>query len=165
MDDLWADTLLVLRDFGFQPDRQDRANRVIVTRPETSAQWFEAWRQDYSDAYCTLESSMHTVRRRVTVALKPGSSERQWEIDVRVDIQRADAQERQATTASAALQMFSAQTPTTGGEVLTAAYAAPRWRDLGRDPTLERRILRRLGASPAMGATAGTIGGPEGVPN
>lgn len=49
----------------------DRTAGRIVTQPETSKQWFEFWRSDAPGGYQVLESSLHTIRRVVTIDLIP----------------------------------------------------------------------------------------------
>lgn len=63
--------LATLRDNFFTPEYVDRSRGVIVSRPETSRQWFEFWRSDAPAGYQLLESSLHTVRRRVTINFVP----------------------------------------------------------------------------------------------
>lgn len=143
INEMWDDALHTLRKFGFQPDLQDRAHRLIVTKPETSGQWFEFWRRDLADDYSRLEASLHTVRRRVTVRFTQVAGGG-WQCNVRVDVLRVSSPERQATTASAALHIFSSRSPTNEGEVLFAPHAGERSYELGRDPAMERKILNRI---------------------
>lgn len=157
-------SLSVLRFHQFPPDRVDRARGLIISEPTTSAQWFELWRADAPGGYQLLESSLHTVRRVVTVRVEPvdaattqaalavaadefsPAEERgagQYRLDVLVEKLRFSAPERQITTASGALQIFSQSTPTTEGE------RGPRsrrveWVPLGRDPLLEAFLLAKL---------------------
>ncbi|MEE8170791.1 MAG: hypothetical protein V3T70_09605 [Phycisphaerae bacterium] len=141
---VWQETLNTLRRLGFTPDRQDRANRIIVTLPETSKQWFEGWRQDVQGGYATLESSLHTIRRRVRVEFQPDERDTAWTVAVRVDILRYSTPERQVTSASGALGLFSARVPTTEGERFASTADPARLVELGRDATMERRILERI---------------------
>lgn len=143
LEDLWTDALRALRDLGFEPDRQDRVHRIITTHPMTSAQWYEFWRRDVADAYSLLESSLHAVQRRVTVQFTP-LAEGRWTADVRVDVARLDLPERQATTASAALHLFSSRSPTLEGEFRAPQPRGETARPLGRDPAMEHRIVRRI---------------------
>jgi hypothetical protein len=68
-DALVDGTLTVLRQRDYEPSRVDRAAGVIVAGPTTGKQWFEFWRRDVVGKYEVLESSLHTVRRVVTVKI------------------------------------------------------------------------------------------------
>lgn len=61
------DTLSVLRECDLPPARVERTSGLVVTEPATSAQWFEWWRSDARGGYQALESSLHTIRRTVTL--------------------------------------------------------------------------------------------------
>ena len=112
-NELWDSTLSVLRKHDFQPDRQDRTERVIVCFPTTSMQWHEPWRQDVRDGYSLLEASTHTIQRRATVKFV---QEPRWTVEVTVDVFRLSTPETQITSASSALHGFSGALPTAEGE-------------------------------------------------
>lgn len=70
--DLFIDrTLSVLRLRDFQPSFVDRNEALIVAGPTTSGQWFEPWRSDVIGPYQTLEASLHTIRRTVSIEVRP----------------------------------------------------------------------------------------------
>jgi hypothetical protein len=157
----WDASLSVLRRYDFPPDRVDPARGLIVSDPATSGQWFEWWRVDSQGAYQTLESSLHTMRRIVTVNLEPLDTEGdrpaeegagplaetpgagRYRLIVRVDKSRYSAPERQITTASGALAIYSERIPTTEG-LRGAESRGAHWVPLGRDPLLEAYLLERL---------------------
>lgn len=64
-------SLTLLRRYDLAPDRVDRSRGLIVSERTTSAQWFEPWRVDAPGGYQTLESSLHTIARRVFLTLEP----------------------------------------------------------------------------------------------
>ncbi len=64
-------SLSVLRQYDLPPSRVDRPRGLIVSQPTTSAQWFECWRGDTPGGYQSLEASLHTTRRVVTIQIKP----------------------------------------------------------------------------------------------
>jgi hypothetical protein len=64
-------TLTVLRENDFTPRRVDYREGRIEAGPTTSGQWFEFWRSDSRGGYQALESSLHTIRREVTVEIRP----------------------------------------------------------------------------------------------
>lgn len=70
--DRYVDRVLsTLRRYDLPPERVDRGRGIVVSRPTTSGQWFEFWRIDAPGTYQLVESSLHTVRRRVTVRIDP----------------------------------------------------------------------------------------------
>lgn len=139
-DTLWDAALRVLRQRGFEPDRQDRAEGVIVTTPTTTRQWFEFWRQDAVDAYSVLEASLHTIQRRVTVRIPRDPIG----VDVQVEVMRLMTPERQVTTASGGLNLFASAVPTTEGERVVRSADAMGWEPLGRDATMEQVLLDQI---------------------
>ncbi|MCC6358149.1 MAG: hypothetical protein IT450_05360 [Phycisphaerales bacterium] len=64
-------TLSLLRLRDFQPSFVDRTEALIVAGPTTSGQWLEPWRSDVIGPYQLLESSLHTIRRTVSIEVKP----------------------------------------------------------------------------------------------
>lgn len=141
---LWDSALAVLLKHDFQPDRQDRTAGIITTLPTTSKQWGEPWRQDVADNYSLLESSLHTIQRKATVRF---IHDKQWTIDVQVDVYRLSTPEYQITNSSSAIRSFDANLPTATGAVVTNAHSARRWVHLGRDGAMEERLLSRILAS------------------
>lgn len=149
--------LSVLRERDFRPDRVDRERGVITAGPTTSAQWFELWRSDTPAGYERLESSLHTIRRKVRIDLEyvgaptPAGSPSQeadaggerYRLSVQVDKERYNTPSRQVTTASGALAIYSENLPTDEG-VRRATAADARWTPLGRDGQLEGELLARL---------------------
>jgi hypothetical protein len=79
---LWQATDKTLRRYALEPDRQDRTEGVIVTRPETSAAWFEFWRpQPTAAAYAWWEANLQTIRRQAKVTIQPTAAA--WRSDWR----------------------------------------------------------------------------------
>jgi hypothetical protein len=179
-----------LRFYDFPPDRVDRTRGLIISRPTTSGQWFEWWRADSRGGYQTLESSLHTMRRIVTVTLAPLDQQPEespgapttlesqptttqaadvseepaapisgrYRVTVQADKSRYEAPERQVTTASGALAMFSEKTPTVEG-LRGPASRSVHWVPLGRDALLEEFLLAELskalpGVTPADESSA-----------
>jgi len=142
-DLLWRTAVRALERHQFQVDRQDRHAGIITTFPETAPQWFEFWRRDFSDPYSTLESSLHTIRRQATVRVVRTEGEKRYRVEVEVRVSRWSAPERQVTTASGAMRMFSREMPTTEG-LMPEEAEPPHWVDLGRDPVLEKKLLQAI---------------------
>jgi hypothetical protein len=158
-------SLSLLRLCDFQPDRVDRTRGLIVSHPTTSGQFFEWWRVDSRGGYQVAESSLHTIRRIVTVNVEPvgGQGGRAgvptvaatgqrpvppeagelYRVRVQVDKSRYSAPERQVTTTSGALVMYSERVPTVEGLRGPQSRFA-QWVPLGRDPLLETFLLEKL---------------------
>jgi hypothetical protein len=160
-------SLSLLRLCDFPPDRVDRTRGLIVSHPTTSGQFFEWWRVDSRGPYQVAESSLHTMRRIVTLniepvggtaplaavdaggtpappqaAAPPGAGDL-YRVRVQVDKSRYSAPERQVTTTSGALVMYSERVPTVEGQRGPQSRSA-QWVPLGRDPLLEDFLLQRL---------------------
>lgn len=143
-DALWDDAVATLREYGFRVRVQDRVNGQIITSPETSAQFFEPWRDDVGSRYALLESSLHTMQRQVTVQfIKNGNT---WSAEVRVDVYRLSQPETQITSASSVLHGFSGYLPDSEGGSLRATGDRKQWVLTGRDGELERELLNRIAA-------------------
>ncbi len=142
-DSLWETTLRVLRRWHLTPDRQDPRHGVITTEPITTQQWFEFWRHDAMGPYQWLESSMHTVQRLAKIKIDRLPESGRYRINVVVDVFRMSAAERQVTTPSGALVMFSEKLPTEQGDPVKP-HESTHWVHLGRDPKMEGVLLQRI---------------------
>ena len=142
--------MTVLRERDFQPKRLDREAGTLVTYPTTGQQWFEFWRTDSQGGYQLLESSLHSIRRYVVVSLRPtevsDEASDSYELTVEVQKQRYSAPDRQITTASSALAIYSERLPTTEG-LKAARTAGAHWVPLGRDQQLELFLLDKFAAA------------------
>lgn len=145
------ETLTLLRQRDFTPEQVDWDDGVVVTRPATGRQWFEFWRHDSIGGYQLLESSIHTIARIVTVRVAPADPDNpsdEFRVSVQVDKQRYSAPERQVTTASGALGIYSERLPTTEGLIASRAEGE-HWVPLGRDARFELYLLDKIaGATP-----------------
>lgn len=142
-DALWETTLRVLKRWHLTPDRQDPRHGVITTEPITTQQWFEFWRHDAMGPYQWLESSMHTVQRLAKIQIERLPESGRYRVNVVVDVFRMSAAERQVTTPSGALVMYSEKLPTEQGEPLKP-HENVHWVHLGRDPKMEGVLLQRI---------------------
>ncbi len=141
-DSAWDEIVEVLREHYFIPDRQDRRTGIIVTLPSVSKQWFEFWRDDAIGFYQIAESSLHTIRRIVEVRFTP-KGKNSIEIKIKVTVQRKNQPQRQATTASGAIQAFRENVPTYSGKAMKTSQMA-EWTDLGEDIKLEQYLLTQI---------------------
>lgn len=164
IEPVWSHTLRVLREHGFEPDRQDRANREIVTLPLTSAQWYEPGRKDVADSYSLAESSLHTIQRTVSVKFLRQDEHQPWTVDVRVDITRLSPPARQITTASSAWNVFSARTPNDEGVLVPRGPGSTQRIALGRDGAMEQRLARAIAQLPVMPPAAPALAASASAP-
>ncbi len=138
--------LTVLREHDLQPEVIDRSIGLIRSEPTTSKQWFEFWRGDAPGGYQTLESSLHTIRRTVTVTVAAPEtssvSDGRYAVGVEVQKERFSQAQRQVTTTSGAIGVYSRRLPARSG--LLPGQSNDVWVSLGRDVLLERRLLARL---------------------
>jgi len=141
LDQAWDETLDVLREHNFEPDRRDHRAGLITTRASISQQWFEFWRADAQGSYQWAESALHSIRRWVEVRFVPKADN--YEITVTVHVQRKSQPERQVTTASGALQIYREKLPIYTGERLGTGQGV-RWIEIGTDPKLENYLLERI---------------------
>ncbi len=138
-----------LRELDFPPARIDRQRGEIVSAPTTSGQWFEFWRSDSRGGYQLLESSLHTIRRRVKVRVEPelasaaASEPAEMRVNVEVLKERFNAPTRQVTTASGALAIYNERLPTEEG-LRGAISRRDQWVSLGRDALLEEYLLSEI---------------------
>jgi len=151
-DNFYDDTLTLLRERDFPLERVDRDAGLIVSQPSIGQQWFEFWRSDSIGGYQLFESSIHSIRRIVTVSVEPEEATTdaggQYRVTVQVDKERYSAPERQVTTASGALVIYSEHLPTTEG-VLASKVRGEHWIPLGRDALFEKYLLEKIATTQA----------------
>ncbi len=139
-------TLSLLRRYDLPAAAVDRERGTIVTARATSGQWFEPWRIDSQGSYQVLESSLHTMARTASITITPaaeGDDQDTYRVAVQVEKWRYSAPERQITTASGALAIYSEDVPTAGG-ARRADGRGVTWVPLGRDGLLEAYLLAKL---------------------
>ncbi len=141
IDLAWDETLDVLREHYFVPDRQDRRAGLIVSYPDTSKQWFEFWRDDAQGSFEVAESSLHNIRRTVEVRFVPVKDK--YEIKVCVLVHRESAPSRQVTSSSGVQMAFRDSVPLVTGETARRSRVL-RWVFVGEDMRLANYLVRRL---------------------
>jgi hypothetical protein len=131
----------ILTDMRFTLVRPSSRPGVLVTEPLTGDTWFEFWRDDTVGNDQRIESSLHTVRRvvTVTVTLQGGGSE----VAVRVVKSRASAPGLAPENITYSLDLFDAS----NSELVRQDELVPshyKWVPLGRDEALEQVLLERI---------------------
>jgi hypothetical protein len=141
----WLHAISSVRHFGYDLDRADPAAGVITSRPLTSKQWFEFWRNDTLAAGQVFEASLHTIRRQIRLTVQPTPNKEEYLVSAVVDVERQERAERQVTTPANVMQAFNPKS------TLTADSADGRsvlWVNLGRDPVLEAALLKQVARWP-----------------
>lgn len=144
MDEFWGICQAVLRQNRFDLDRVNRRAGIITTFPVTSQQFFEFWRHDVDSGYDFAEASLHTVRRRAAVEMQSDDAEPLTvSVYVTVNVERLSAPERQFNNSAMALRYFGEEVPGVGGQKQLRRQD-DYWIPLGRDPAMERYLLRKV---------------------
>jgi hypothetical protein len=140
-DIAWDETVDVLREYNFVPDRQDRRAGIIVTLPTLSKQLFEFWRTDAQGNYDLWESSLHNIRRLVEVRFIPKNGK--YEIRMIVRVERKHQPQRMVTTSSGVFQAFRESIPTFQGEAGEKSQSIT-WETMGKDIRFSNYLLTRI---------------------
>lgn len=144
-DQLWQLCQTELKQRGFQLDRVDRRSGIIETYPLTSKQWFELWRRDIVTDYDAAESSLHTVRRRVYLAVS-AAPENRHRLQCRVAVERLSAPP-ELTSGQVRVRDIFGQA---AGRIPTPQVSEkrkkhpPQWVPIAQDHALENDILQAL---------------------
>jgi len=131
----------VLEELRFEIEYPEASEGRIATRGLTGASWFEFWRGDTLGADQRIESSLHTTRRRVTVAITPEVAGSEIFVQVTKERLTAPNQGPQSIGQAYSLYGFRISKMYERDEIEPTRY---KWIDVGRDDLLEQEILARL---------------------
>lgn len=156
-DQVWEACLDSLGDHSFQVDRRDRRFGLIVSQPEIGKQFFEFWRKDAVSSNDVLNSSLHTIRRTVTIRITK-QSPTQFQVDVEAQAQRISSPGSQLNSTAEAIELTGrAGVPSSPRR---SDYLSPRgeptWVDIGREGALEQAIMRDIASRLESEPTAQT---------
>jgi len=144
-DQVWEVCLTSLKDRGLKVDRQDRRFGLIVSEPTIGEQFFEFWRKDAVSSDDVLLSSLHTIRRIVSIQVTT-QGPRKFEVRVQAQAQRASIPGDQLDNTVEAFELLNRQgipaSPSRRDYV--RPQAEPIWVDIGREPALEQYILEDI---------------------
>jgi hypothetical protein len=133
----------VLGRMHFVIEKADPQQGLIRTKPLSGAQFLEFWRSDNVGPIQTLEANLHTLRRSVELRFRPGPDH--LAIDCAVKVQRLSLPENEVASVSQAYRMHSRSTATVQRlELEPWQQERLAWIDLGDDPLLAQRILKRI---------------------
>lgn len=127
----------VLRQRFFEIDLADPRRGIVLSRPNTAAQWFEPWRQDNSTAGDVLRASMATYRRTVRFDIERTEDDR-FIVQPRVLLERQALVGRRVS-AVVGFRSFTAIDQSSLTAVTEEGGQAPPsyWYAVGRDYNLE----------------------------
>jgi hypothetical protein len=144
-DDVWTTCLASLQDRGLSIDRQDRRFGLIVSEPVVGKQFFEFWRNDAVTSDDTWTSSLHTVRRIVSIHVV-SQGPMHFEVRVQAQAQRVNIPADQLDNTAEAFEMIRVHgVPASPSR---RDYTRPKaeliWVDIGREHALEQYILEDI---------------------
>jgi hypothetical protein len=144
-DQIWQLCQAELKKRGFQLDRVDRRSGVIETYPLTSKQWFEFWCKDVITDRDLAESSLHTIRRRISMIVLAAPENHYW-LQCRAAVERLSAP-LELTSGQVRVRDIFAQS---AGRIPTPQVSEkrkkypPQWLPIGQDHALENDILQAI---------------------
>ena len=147
---IWQLSQSELKARGFQLDRVDRRGGLIQTFPRTSGQFFEFWCHDVVTSEALLESSLHTVRRIITVEMHP-VADNEFQLCCNAQVERIAVANEIVSGRIRTKDVFGGAVGRMPGlSTDRRAHQVPvDWVPLGRDGPLEQAILdsvrRKLG--------------------
>jgi hypothetical protein len=147
---LWNQTIDAVDDY-FRIEREDRVRMIggiltegrIDTFPTIGSTLFEPWRRDSTPGYEKLHATFQSIRRRGTVRVIPAEGGYLLDVVVQKELEDLDKPEH-ATAGGATLRH--------DGTLVRQETAPGRfsvtlgWIPIGRDVTLEQRILADISA-------------------
>jgi hypothetical protein len=155
---LWFQIVDTVDDY-FRIEREEKVRLIgdvltegrIDTYPMIGATILEPWRKDSTPGYEKLHATLQTIRRRASVRVIP--TQGGYLIDVAVYKELEDLDRPQmGTIGSAAIRHDG--TLVRGEEISAEQDVTLGWIPLGRDPTLEQRILKNILARMGSEATS-----------
>lgn len=147
---LWNQTVDAVDDY-FRIEREDRLRLIggvltegrIDTFPTIGSTLFEPWRVDSTPGYEKLHATLQSIRRRATIRIIP--AEGGYLLDVVVQKELEDLDKPESATAGGSTLRHDG--------TLVRQQGAPErpsvtlgWIPIGRDVTLEQRILADISA-------------------
>lgn len=152
---LWNQTVDAVDDY-FRIEREDRVRLVggvltegrIDTFPTIGSTLFEPWRVDSTPGYEKLHATLQSVRRRATVRVIPAEGGYLLDVVVQKELEDLDKPES-ATAGGATLRHDGTLVRQQGAPGRPSVTLG--WIPIGRDMTLEQRILADISARLDLG--------------
>ena len=141
-DSVWERAVVVLNRNHFQVARESKLEGIIETDYRGGSSLLEPWHPDSVGFQNRLESTLQSIRRRVTINLQ-SSGAGIMTVAVRVDKEIEDLPGLAANYEGGAT--FSENQPLNRDLDQVVGQSGPsRWLPVGRDPLLERKILSEI---------------------
>lgn len=137
----------VLVRMHFDIEKADVESGYIQTRPLRGAQLFEFWRSDNVGDRNSAEANLHSIRRIAELHIGEPSDKEQSKlcISCNVKTQRLNLPEREIKSSTRVYEMFSRSERSMQRLNLDPEQRQlTTWVDLGPDPKLAMRILKRI---------------------
>ena len=142
LDAVWERTIAVLNDHHFQVARESKLEGVIETHYRAGSNLLEPWNPDSIGLENRMESTLHSIRRKVFVTFVT-TSPGMVTVSVRADREIEDVPGLTATYEGGAT--FREAEPLDRDLTQTLGQSAPsRWLYRGTDPALEGRIMSHI---------------------
>ncbi len=141
-DSVWERAVVVLNRNHFQVARESKLEGIIETDYRGGSSLLEPWHPDSVGFQNRLESTLQSIRRRVTINLQ-SSGAGIMTVAVRVNKEIEDLPGLAAVYEGGAT--FSENQPLNRDLDQVVGQSGPsRWLPVGRDPLLERKILSEI---------------------
>lgn len=145
---VWSQVVDTVDDY-FRVAREQpvqNSNRMLLDgRLETSyrvgASVLEPWRKDSTAGFEALQSTLQSIRRKATVVVRPRGAGYSVEVIVQKDLE--DTDRTQYATETTATRRHDGSVVRQVGEAVDVPQTLG-WISLGRDTSLEQRILRDI---------------------
>ncbi len=141
-DPLWERAVVVLNRNHFQIARESKLEGVIETSYRAGSSLLEPWHPDSVGLENRMESTLQSIRRKVTVSMQSNGSGTML-VNVRVDKEIEDLPGIAANYEGGAT--FNEAQPLNRDLSQVVGQSGPsRWLSIGRDPLLENKILSEI---------------------
>lgn len=148
---LWSQVVDTVDNY-FKIQREDRVRQVgdallegrIDTFPQDGATVLEPWRKDSTPGFEKWHATFQSLRRRATVRVLPATGGYLVEVNVAKELEDLDRPEHAAVGRSVTPQDSLADAPET--KFAAGERVSLGWIPLGRDVSLEQRILAEIRA-------------------
>lgn len=141
---VWERTVDVLHEYQFSVKRENKLDGIIETDYKIGSGVLEPWHHDSVGLDSQLESSLQSIRRRLSVSVIPADGG--YLVGVEAFKELEDPVGLTANSPGGAT--FQEHTPLQRDLNLVVGQSAPSgWITLGRDPALEQALLQSLRAN------------------
>jgi hypothetical protein len=141
-DFYWQRSVMVLNRNHFQVARESRLEGVIETQYRAGSGVLEPWHPDSVGLASRVESSLQSIRRKVTIGVQPGDNGKTL-LTVRVDKEQEDVPGLAANYEGGATFPESTVMSRDLSQVVGQSGTS-RWVSVGRDRALEQRLISEI---------------------